>query len=248
MSTDIVTLNFEGWNVRHAIIDGVPHFVAVDVATVLGYSEPGRAVRQHCKGGAIHTPLQTAGGIQQARVLSEADVMRLIVSSKLPAAQQFERWLFEEVLPEIRRTGSYGAQPALTDDQIIHQALTILTAKTAQLEAKVEADAPKVLFADSVATSDTTILVGELAKILKGNGVDVGANRLFDRLRDEGFLIKRRGTDWNMPTQRSMDLGLFLIKESVLNNPDGTVRVNKTPKVTGKGQQYFVNRYAGEVA
>src|SRR5690606_22600375 len=147
MSTDIVTLNSEGWNVRHVIIDGVPHFVAVDVATVLGHSEPGRAVRQHCRGGASHTPIvDSLGRTQNTRVLTESDVMRLIVSSKHPAAQQFERWLFEEVLPEIRRTGSFNAQPTLTDDQIVHQALTILTAKTAQLEAKVEEDAPKVAY------------------------------------------------------------------------------------------------------
>lgn len=112
------------------------------------------------------------------------------------------------------------------------------------LEARVAADAPKVHFADAVATSDSTILVGELAKILKGNGADVGANRLFALLRDEGYLIRRQGSDWNMPTQRSMELGLFQIKESTHQQPDGTVRITKTPKVTGKGQQYFVSRYA----
>ena len=113
------------------------------------------------------------------------------------------------------------------------------------LEARVAADAPKVHFADAVATSDTTILVGELAKILKGNGVEnIGANRLFEVLRDEGYLIRRQGSDWNMPTQRSMELGLFQIKESTHQQPDGTVRITKTPKVTGKGQQYFVARYA----
>lgn len=112
------------------------------------------------------------------------------------------------------------------------------------LEARVAADAPKVHFADAVATSDTTILVGDLAKILRGNGADVGANRLFALLRDEGYLIRRQGSDWNMPTQRSMELGLFQIKESTHQQPDGTVRITKTPKVTGKGQQYFVSRYA----
>lgn len=112
------------------------------------------------------------------------------------------------------------------------------------LEARVAADAPKVHFADAVATSTTTILVGDLAKLLRGNGVLIGANRLFERLRDEGYLIRRKGTDWNMPTQRAMDLGLFEIKESTHQQPDGTVRITKTPKVTGKGQQYFINRYA----
>lgn len=111
------------------------------------------------------------------------------------------------------------------------------------LEAKVAADAPKVLFADSVATSDSTILVGDLAKILRGNGVEVGANRLFAMLRDEGYLIRRGGTDWNMPTQRAMELGLFKVKETAVTHSDGHVTVSKTPKVTGKGQAYFINRY-----
>lgn len=116
------------------------------------------------------------------------------------------------------------------------------------LEAKVAQDAPKVLFADSVAASETTILVGDLAKILRGNGVDVGANRLFAILREDGFLIRRPGSDWNMPTQRAMDLGLFRIKETAITHSDGHVSVSKTPKVTGKGQAYFINRYAGEKA
>lgn len=161
MSTNIVSLSFEGWNIRHVIIDGVPHFVAIDVASVLGYSEPGRAIRQHCRGGVIHTPISDSLGRQQnTRVLTESDVMRLIVSSKLPAAEQFEKWLFETVLPEIRKTGSYGAQAALTDDQIVHQALTILTAKTAELEAKVEVDAPKVAYHERfVAENDDLIKI-----------------------------------------------------------------------------------------
>lgn len=115
--------------------------------------------------------------------------------------------------------------------------------RAAELEAKVAADAPKVLFADSVATSDTAILVGELAKILKGNGVDVGQNRLFEILRNDGFLIRRQGTDYNMPTQRAMELGLFRIKETAVTHSDGRVSISKTPKVTGKGQTYFVDRY-----
>lgn len=115
--------------------------------------------------------------------------------------------------------------------------------KRLALAAKVEADAPKVLFADSVAASRSTVLVGELAKILRGNGVEIGQNRLFERLRDEGYLIKRQGSDWNMPTQYAMELGLFEIKETAVTHSDGHVTVSKTPKVTGKGQAYFVNRY-----
>lgn len=134
--------------------------------------------------------------------------------------------------------------PALTDEQIVARALQITTARVQELEAKVEADAPKVLFAEAVATSHTAILVGELAKILKGNGVDVGGTRLFEWMRRDGYLIRREGTDWNMPTQRSMELGLFRIKETAITHSDGHVTVSKTPKVTGKGQAYFINRYA----
>lgn len=155
----IESLNFEGWNVRHVVIDGDVWFVATDIASVLGYVNAGKAVRDHCKGGPKQTPLQTAGGTQQVRIIGESDVMRLIVSSRLPAADQFERWLFETVLPQIRRTGSYSAAPALTDDQIVQQALTILTAKTAQLEAKIAADKPKVGYVDTfVADSDLRLL------------------------------------------------------------------------------------------
>ena len=143
------------------------------------------------------------------------------------------------------------ARPQLTDEQIVAQALQITTARVEELEAKVEADRPKVVFADAVATSKTSILVGELAKILRGNGIEVGQNRLFERLRADGFLIRRKGSDWNMPTQRAMELGLFEIKETAVTHSDGHVTVNKTPKVTGKGQQYFINYFTkqlGDVA
>lgn len=139
------------------------------------------------------------------------------------------------------------ARPQLTDEQIVAQALQITTARVEELEAKVEADRPKVVFADAVATSKTSILVGELAKILRGNGVEVGQNRLFERLRADGFLIRRKGSDWNMPTQRAMELGLFEIKETAVTHSDGHVTVNKTPKVTGKGQQYFINYFTKQM-
>ena len=139
------------------------------------------------------------------------------------------------------------ARPQLTDEQIVAQALQITTARVEELEAKVEADRPKVVFADAVATSKTSILVGELAKILRGNGIEVGQNRLFERLRADGFLIRRKGSDWNMPTQRAMELGLFEIKETAVTHSDGHVTVNKTPKVTGKGQQYFINYFTKQM-
>lgn len=139
------------------------------------------------------------------------------------------------------------AKPQLTEDQIVAQALQITATRVKELEAQVEADRPKVVFADAVATSKTSILVGELAKILRGNGIEVGQNRLFERLRADGFLIRRKGSDWNMPTQRAMELGLFEIKETAVTHSDGHVTVNKTPKVTGKGQQYFINYFTKQM-
>ena len=138
------------------------------------------------------------------------------------------------------------AHPQMSDDQIVAQALQITAARVKELEAQAEADRPKVVFADAVATSKTSILVGELAKILRGNGIDIGQNRLFGRLRADGFLIRRKGSDWNMPTQRAMDLNLFEIKETAVTHSDGHVTVSKTPKVTGKGQQYFISRFMKE--
>lgn len=132
-------------------------------------------------------------------------------------------------------------------EMIMKRALQIADRKMSDMQLRIEADKPKVLFADSVSASHTSILVGDLAKLIKQNGVDIGANRLFTQLRDTGFLIKRKGNDWNMPTQRSMDMELFEIKESTHNNPDGSIRITRTPKVTGKGQVYFVNKYLNEV-
>lgn len=130
-------------------------------------------------------------------------------------------------------------------EMIMKRALQIADRKMIDMQMQIEADKPKVLFAESVSASHTSILVGDLAKIIKQNGYDIGAKRLFEWLRDNGFLIKRKGTDWNMPTQRSMDMELFEIKESTHSNPDGSVRINKTTKVTGKGQIYFINKFIG---
>lgn len=239
---DIFT--YSGQQVRTVVINGEPWFVAADVTTILGYKNGRAAVAQHTlefhRGVSRFT---TPSGGQDFSILSERGIYRLIMRSNVPDALDFQEWLADKVLPAIRKTGTYSNTPALTEDETILRALTILTGRTAELEAKVEADAPKVLFADAVATSATTILVGDLAKILRGNGINIGANRLFERLRDEGFLIRRQGTDRNMPTQRAMDLGLFKVKETAVTHSDGHVTVSKTPKVTGKGQTYFVNRY-----
>ena len=225
-------------------------FCGSDVAKALGYASPANAITAHCKGVTVlMTP--TKGGTQPIKFITEGDVYRLITHSKLPTAQEFERWVFDEVLPTVRRDGAYMTdstlEQALTSPDFLIQLATKLKeekAKNAELQAKVEQDKPKVLFAQAVETAKTSILVGDLAKILKQNGVDIGQRRLFAWLRDNGYLMKS-GMARNMPTQKSMELGLFSVKESLINNPDGSTVITKTTKVTGKGQTYFINKFLG---
>ena len=242
MSTNIVPFAYGDHEVRTLSIDGEPWFVLADLTRVLGLKQF-RADRLDDDVIQSHPIRDRLGRSQNAMIVSESGMYEVVLRSDKQEARQFRWWITHEVLPAIRKTGSYGAQAALSEDQIVFQALTILKSKNEALEQKVKADAPKVLFADAVATSKSTILVGELAKILKGNGVEIGANRLFAQLREDGYLIRRQGSDWNMPTQRSMELGLFEIKETAITHSDGHVSVNKTPKVTGRGQQYFIDRY-----
>ena len=162
-----------------------------------------------------------------------------MLSSKLPGAKKFRRWVTSEVLPSIRKTGGYALPK---DYPSALRALAESVEQRQALEAQAEANAPKVVFADAVTASHTSILIGELAKLLKQNGVETGQNRLYDWLRKNGYLIRRNGVDHNMPTQRSMELGLFEIKETSVATPAG-VRITKTPKVTGRGQQYFVDLF-----
>lgn len=242
--------NFRGNDIRVIVDGGEPRWVARDVATALGYKNPSDAVKRHCKGVAIHDTLPTAGGTQKVRVIAEPDLYRLIVGSELDTAQEFERMVFEEVLPSIRKHGAYMTpetiEKTLTNPDFIIQLATNLKAeqeKNKALTAKVEEDKPKVLFADAVSTSKTTILIGELAKILRGNGIDIGGTRLFAWMRANGFLVSRKGSDWNSPTQKSMNLGIMRLKETTVVHSDGHTSVSKTPKVTGKGQEYFVSRF-----
>lgn len=180
-------------------------------------------------------------------LITESGVYSLIFSSKLPRAKKFKRWVTSEVLPAIRKHGAYMTDEKAFDvvnnkdglASLLQQAADQLRAKDIQIEEMK----PKALFADSVATSKSTVLIGELAKILRGNGVDIGATRLFRWMREHGYLINRKGSDWNMPTQRAMNLGLFKIKETTINHSNGTTSISKTPKVTGKGQQYFINKF-----
>ena len=225
--------------VRTVEENGKVMFVASDVAKALGYSRPADAITAHCKGSVKHR-LPTNGGMQDLKIIPEGDVYRLVSHSKLPAAEKFESWVFDEVLPAIRKTGTYSIPK---DYPSALRALADQCERNQKLVAENQAMKPKALFADAVKSSKTSILVGELAKLIKQNGVEIGEKRLFTWLRDNGYLMSRKCSDWNMPTQKSMELGLFEINERNAFNPDGSVRITKTPRVTGKGQTYFINKF-----
>ena len=229
-----------------------PWFIGKDVADLLGYKNSRDALNKHTDIDERDVAkCNTLGGEQLQMIINESGLYSLILSSKLPQAKQFKRWVTGEVLPEIRKTGGYiPSNENDSDEDIMAKALLIANRKIqlknnviAEKERKLIEQQPKVVFADAVSASNTSILVGDLAKILKQNGIDVGANRLFERLRQEGYLIKRKGTDYNMPTQKSMELGLFQVKETSIAHSDGHISISKTSKVTGKGQVYFVNKF-----
>lgn len=246
----IIPFQYEGAPVRVVEHDGEPWFVAKDVCDVLSIANSRDALARLDDDEKGVGTADTPGGIQQVAIISEPGVYAVAMTSRKPQAKPFVHWLSHDVIPSIRKRGVYAtedmAERMLADPDVMIRALTELKeerAKRAQLEAQAETDRPKVLFADAVSTAHTSVLVGDLAKILKGNGIDIGANRLFKILRDKGYLIRRQGSDWNMPTQRSMDLGLFKVKETSVVHSDGHTTINKTPKVTGKGQAYFVDRF-----
>lgn len=243
--------NEEFGRVRTTEIYDKPYFVATDIANALGYTNPRDAVLRHCK-GVVKRDTPTSSGTQQMSYINEGDVYRLIMKSKLPSAERFESWVMDEVLPSIRKNGGYIAgQETMTDDELLAKALMVANNKIAERDriiehqkAKIEYDRPKTIFADAVATSNTSILVGDLAKIICQNGVQIGQKRLFAWLRNNGYLMKN-GSSYNMPIQRYVQQGLFEVKERSIQNPDGSVRITITPKVTGKGQLYFVNKFLG---
>lgn len=177
-------------------------------------------------------------------IINESGLYSLILSSKLPTAKAFRRWITSEVIPSIRKNGGYiHGQDRMTDAELLSRALLVAQRQIESRDRQLEEMQPKALFADAVSASKSSILIGELAKLLRQNGVDMGQNRLFDWMRDNGYLIRRDATDRNMPTQRSMDMGLFEVKETTITHSDGHITVNKTAKVTGKGQQYFINLF-----
>lgn len=238
--------NTEFGEVRTIEKNGRILFGATECAKVLGYTNPQKAIRNHCKGvNEIVTP--TKGGIQKVKFITEGDLYRLITHSKLPAAEEFEHWVFDEVLPSIRKNGGYIAgQEKLSDEELLAKALIVAENKIAEKEKQIEHMRPKEIFADAVSASKSSILVGDLAKILHQNGIEIGQKRLFVWLRSNGYLIKQQGASWNMPTQKSMELGLFEIKETTITHSDGHITTSKTVKVTGKGQVYFITKFLKE--
>ena len=220
-------------------------FCGKDVAASLGYKDTTNAMKRHCRGVAKRHPIRDSlGRTQQAVFITEPDLYRLITHSKLPTAEKFERWVFEEVLPAIRRTGGYMvAKEDETPEQIMARAVLVAQDTIERQKREIAELKPKALFADAVAASDGTCLVGELAKMLKQNGVNMGQNRLFAWMREHGYLGKT-GSNRNVPTQRAMEQGLFRIKETAVTHSDGHVTINRTPKVTGKGQRYFIDAFA----
>lgn len=247
---ELQIFNYNGNEVRIIQKDGEPWWVLKDVCGILEIKNPTDVVKRLDEDERARFNLGRQG---ETNIINESGLYNVILRSDKPEAKPFRKWVTSEVLPSIRKHGGYLTpqkieEVLLNPDTIIKLATDLKAEqeKRAALEVKVEQDKPLVAFANSVSVASTSILVGELAKLLKQNGVDMGQNRLFAWMRENGFLISRKGTDYNMPTQRSMDKGLFEIKETTISHGDGHTSINKTPKVTGKGQIYFINLFLGE--
>ena len=240
---ELKQFNFENNQVRTLLINDEPWFVGKDVAEILGYSNPRDALSKHVDSEdknsvAIHDGNK---GNPNLTIINESGVYALVFSSKLQSAKKFKHWVTSEVLPTLRKTGSY-ATPQLTGEELMAKALIEAKSVLERQNKQIIDMKPKAIFADAVATSDTSILIGDLAKLIKQNGTDIGQKRLFERMRNDGYLIKK-GTSKNMPTQMAMKKELFEVKERVISNPDGSTRITRTTKVTGKGQIYFINKF-----
>ena len=244
--------NKEFGSIRTVEVDGQPYFIGKDVAEALGYAKARNAIAAHVsqedkKDALIQGDL---GGTQAMTIINESGLYSLILSSKLESAKRFKHWVTSEVLPSIRKHGVYMTdttlEQALTNPDFLIQLATKLKEEQEarkKLEEQAERDKPHTILGRAITTANTSILVGDLAKLAKQNGVNTDAKRMFEWMRENGYLIKRKGTDWNLPTQRSMEMGLFEIKESVHVDGNGCNKITRTPKVTGKGQEYFINKF-----
>lgn len=238
---------FENQKVRTLKIDDEPYFVGKDVADILGYKNGSRDINNHVDDeDKLKYQISTAGQKREQTLVNESGLYSLILSSKMPNAKRFKHWVTSEVLPTIRKYGAYMTDQKAFDVVNNKNGLADLLQQAAdqlkQKDIQIEKMKPKALFADAVATSKNDILIGQLAKILKQNGYNTGQNRLFKWLREHHYLCAK-GIRYNQPTQKAMNLGLFKVRERTVNNPDGSTRITVTTKVTGKGQQYFINRF-----
>lgn len=243
---NVQLFDFKGNQVRTLSDEkGEPWFVAKDVCDVLGIDT--NHLSESLDSDEMNTLRITEGngrGNPNKIIVTESGLYNLVLRSRKPEAKEFKRWVTHEVLPSIRKHGGYMAgQERMTPEQMALASMRWLQSKVDEQAKQLKAQEGKVLFANAVESAKTSILVGDLAKILKGNGVDIGQKRLFAWMREHGWLIKAKGSSWNMPTQKSMDLGLFEIKETTVTHADGHTTINKTPKVTGKGQAYFTNLF-----
>lgn len=249
MNNEIQQFDFKGAALRTLTDEnGEPWFVAKDVCDILGL-ENSRKATVELDQDEKNTVTISDGipGNPNKTIISEPGLYKLIMRSRKPEAKEFQRWVTHEVLPQIRKHGAYMTQQTLDKALTSPDFLIRLATKLKEEQEKVKELEPKARFADAVAASDGTCLIGELAKMLRQNGLDIGQNRLFAKLREDGYLGKT-GSNRNVPTQRAMDLGLFRIKETAVTHSDGHVTINITPKVTGKGQTYFVDRYCPKKA
>ena len=247
MDSNLQLFAFEGSQVRALEIKNEPWFVGKDITSILGYSNSSKALKDHVdEEDKLNNESLSSLGQRGGWLVNESGLYSLILSSKMPNAKKFKHWVTSEVLPTIRKNGAYMTDEKAFD--VVHNkyGLADLLQQAAdqlkQKEIQIKEMKPKAMLADAITASETSILVGEMAKILKKNGVNTGQNRFFKWLRENGYLIKRKGTDYNMPTQKSMNLKLFEIKERTIVDGNST-RIVKTPKITGIGQQYFTNLF-----
>lgn len=245
---EMIITNAEFGSIRIEMRNGEPWFVGSSIAKVLKYQNQQKAIRDHVDAeDKLTEQIVLAGQRRDVTLINESGLYSLILSSKMEEAKRFKHWITSEVLPAIRKTGGYQ-QTAPQGKELL--ALAVLEAQKTIEEQNlaIERMRPKEIFADAVSASKTSILIGDLAKLIKQNGVDIGEKRLFQLMRENGYLIRKDGASYNMPTQKSMDLEVMEIKESTITQPNGNVRISRTPKVTGKGQRYFVNKILAAMA
>lgn len=246
MNNEIQKFDFKGAALRTLTDEaGEPWFVLKDCMSILDLGNPTETVKMFDKDEFSTTEvIDSIGRRQQTYIISEPGLYRLVMKSRKPEAKEFQRWVTHEVLPSIRKHGGYMAgQERMTPEQMALASMRWLQSKVDEQAKQLKAQEGKVLFANAVETARTSILVGDFAKILKSNGIDIGPRRLFAWLREHGWLIKAKGSSWNMPTRKAMDLHLFEIKETTISHSDGHTTINKTPKMTGKGQTYFAKLF-----